>query len=198
MDGEGRLFVAEIGEEGAFVSEKLAEPAEEPGISLYQAVPKGKNMDLVIEKATEVGVGQIIPLISARSVAQPNDDSNKMERWRKLAESAARQSLRRNIPQLESPVSFSEAVDRASVSGVILHNHGDFPHLEEAVEGSPVNLLVGPEGGWSQEELSLAGERGLSFARLGPFRLRSETAGIVAVDRIRAALESRSEKELYP
>jgi 16S rRNA (uracil1498-N3)-methyltransferase len=170
---------------------------EEPGVSLYQAVPKGKSMDLVVEKATEVGVGSIVPLISDHSIAQPRENANKMDRWRRIIESAARQSLRRHIPELEYPVNFSEAVEQSSTAGIILHNHGDISPLEEVAERSPVSLLVGPEGGWSEEELSLAGERGLSFAYLGPFRLRSETAGVVATARLRAALEGSRGKEIY-
>jgi 16S rRNA (uracil1498-N3)-methyltransferase len=73
----------------------------------------------------------------------------------------------------------------------VLHNAAGLDPLEERV-GSPVSLFVGPEGGWSEEEIRLAGEAGLVCAQLGPYRLRSETAGMVAVARARAALESRN------
>jgi 16S rRNA (uracil1498-N3)-methyltransferase len=71
----------------------------------------------------------------------------------------------------------------------VLHNAPELARLEDVV-GSRVSLFIGPEGGWSEEEIRLAGEAGLAFARLGPYRLRSETAGIVAVARARAAVES--------
>ena len=190
VDGAGRLFVAELrGGRRADVVEEL-EPAgaEEVEVSLYQAVPKGGRMDLVVEKATEVGVSAIVPLLAERSVVNPRE--GKVGRWRRVAEAAARQSLRLRVPGVREPVPFERAVREVGEAGVLLHNT---PGLEavEAVVGSPVGLFVGPEGGWGESELRLAGEVGLAFAGLGPYRLRSETAGVVAVARARAALESR-------
>jgi 16S rRNA (uracil1498-N3)-methyltransferase len=82
-------------------------------------------------------------------------------------------------------VSFPVAARRVGDAGVLLHNALGLPRLED-VAGSRASLFVGPEGGWSEEEIRLAGEAGLAFAQLGPYRLRSETAGIVAVARARA------------
>ncbi|MDQ3910231.1 MAG: RsmE family RNA methyltransferase, partial [Actinomycetota bacterium] len=97
---------------------------------------------------------------------------------------------RLRVPDVLEPVEFREVVWRAGEGGVLLHNALGLPRLED-VAGSAVSLFVGPEGGWSEEELRVAGEAGLAIAQLGPYRLRSETAGIVAVARARAALESR-------
>jgi 16S rRNA (uracil1498-N3)-methyltransferase len=77
---------------------------------------------------------------------------------------------------------------------ILLHNEPDLPQLEEAVGGPTVCLFVGPEGGWSALELDLARENGFSVAQLGPYRLRSETAGMVAVARAMAALERTVDK----
>jgi 16S rRNA (uracil1498-N3)-methyltransferase len=117
--------------------------------------------------------------------------SRKVERWRRVAEAAARQSLRMGVPEVLDPVSFAGAARHAGDSGVLLHNALGLDPLEDVV-GSPVGLFVGPEGGWSKEEMGLAREAGLAFAQLGPYRLRSETAGLVAVARARAALAKRN------
>jgi 16S rRNA (uracil1498-N3)-methyltransferase len=192
VDGGGSLFCAELqGGDEALVLEALEAPAEvgeRVEVSLYQAVPKGGRMDLVVEKATEVGVTAVVPLLTGRGLVSPR--GGKVERWRRVAEAAARQSLRLRVPEVREPVAFAEAARDVGDGGVILHNAAGLDRLEEAV-GSPAALFVGPEGGWEEGELRLAEEAGLRFAGLGPFRLRSETAGIVAVARARGALEGR-------
>jgi 16S rRNA (uracil1498-N3)-methyltransferase len=190
VDITGRLFAAELREGGeAVVLEELAAPdVAETEVSLYQAVPKGGRMDLVVEKATEVGATSIVPLLTERGVVNPRE--GKVDRWRRVAEAAARQSLRLGVPKVSDPVSFSEAVSRVGEKGVLLHNDSGIPPVE-AVLGSPAGLFVGPEGGWSEGELRLAGDAGMPLGSMGPYRLRSETAGIVAVARALAALENR-------
>ena len=190
-----RLYTVEVREnrETIALEELPAHGSEGDGLTLYQAVPKGQRMDLVVEKATELGVETIVPLVTDHSVVQPR--GNKVERWRRLAEAAARQSLQLRVPEIREPMSFAQALREIGQENVVLlHNDDDLPALEDVVE-SPVGLFVGPEGGWSEEELRLAEEMGLAFARLGPYRLRSETAGMVAVARARAVLE-RSGKKL--
>ena len=171
VDADRRLFLAELRGRGeAYVLEAPEAPDhEELDLSLYQAVPKGGRMDLVVEKATEVGATRIVPLVTERGIVLPR--GGKVERWRRVAEAAARQSLRLRVPEVAEPVHFSQAV--RGVGG----------------DGDPVSLFIGPEGGWSEDELRDAEEAGLAMAQLGPYRLRSETAGMVAVARARAALE---------
>jgi 16S rRNA (uracil1498-N3)-methyltransferase len=190
VDGTGRLFAAGLREGGeAVVLEELAAPeVADTEVSLYQAVPKGGRMDLVVEKATEVGATSIVPLLTERGVVNPRD--GKVGRWRRVAEAAARQSLRLDVPKVSEPVPFSEVVSRVGEKGVLLHNDPGIPPVE-AVVGSPAGLFVGPEGGWSQGELRLAGDAGMPFGSMGPYRLRSETAGIIAVARALATLENR-------
>lgn len=164
---------------------------ERAEVWLYQAVPKGKRMDLLVEKATEVGVAGITPLVCERSVVRPGN--NKVERWRRIAESAARQALRLRVPEVTPPVTFGEAVGAVGDRGVLLHNVEGLDPLEARAASGARALLVGPEGGWSANEIEEALRCGLSLAQLGPFRLRSETAGVVAVARMRAVLENRGE-----
>ena len=189
-DRSGQLFTAELrGGRDAVVLEELAAPdLADTEVSLYQAVPKGGRMELVVEKATEIGISRIVPLLTARGVVSPRE--GKVGRWRRVAEAAARQSLRTSIPEVADPVPFSETVSRVGDGGVLLHNGSGLPPVE-AVVGSPVALFVGPEGGWEEGELRLAGEVGMPLGSLGSNRLRSETAGIVAVARAFATLENR-------
>jgi 16S rRNA (uracil1498-N3)-methyltransferase len=183
VDAGRRLFVAELRGGGeAAILEALETPVDDAEVSLYQAVPKGGRMDLVVEKATEVGVTRIVPLVTQRGMVEPR--GGKVERWRRVAEAAARQALRMEVPEVSEPMPFAEAVQEG---GVLLHNDPHLEPLEEAV-GSPARLFIGPEGGWSEEEMQLAAEAGLVFAQLGPYRLRSETAGLVAVARAMAVL----------
>jgi 16S rRNA (uracil1498-N3)-methyltransferase len=188
VDADRLLFLAELREGGeAFVIEALEAPdREDLDLSLYQAVPKGGRMDLVVEKATEVGATRIVPLVAERGIVRPR--GGKIERWRRVAEAAARQSLRLRVPEVAEPMGFSEAVREVGGEGVLLHNAPDLEPLE-AVVRDPVSLFVGPEGGWSEDELRMAEEAGLASVQLGPYRLRSETAGMVALARARAALE---------
>jgi 16S rRNA (uracil1498-N3)-methyltransferase len=193
VDGAGRLFAARLcgGREAAVVEELAAPNCTWVEISLYQAVPKGGRMDLVVEKATEVGATRIVPLLAERGIVNPRE--GKVWRWRRVAEAAARQSLRLSVPEVAAPVSFEDTASEVGESGVLLHNA---PNLRpvEAVVRTPASLFVGPEGGWSDGELRFAEEAGLNFGGLGPYRLRSETAGIVAVARTLGALQSRVER----
>ena len=190
VDGVGRLFVAELlkGREANIVEERPA-GSEDGNVTLYQAVPKGRHMDFVVEKATELGAARIVPLSAKRGVIKFSEGDGKVQRWRRVAEAAARQSLRLRVPEVGEVVPFSEGVCEAGETGVLLHNSSDLPPLEDVLPLPAVGLFVGPEGGWSGGELAMAKESGLLFASLGPYRLRSETAGMVAVARACAVLE---------
>jgi 16S rRNA (uracil1498-N3)-methyltransferase len=189
-DERGRLFAAELREgSNLSVAQELETAVDErTEVVLYQAVPKGRHMDLVAEKATEVGVSEIVPLITDYGVVKL-DGGYKVERWRRVCASAARQALRLRIPVVREPVSFADAVGEVGGRGLLLHNASRLPSLEERTPEGPVGLFVGPEGGWSAGEMEVARGVGMRVVQLGPYRLRSETAGIVAVARARAMLE---------
>ena len=192
VDGEGRLFVAELTEgRGAVVVEERPAPVDRGCVTLYQAVPKGRHMDLVVEKATELGVGRIVPLATEHGVVRLDRGDGKVERWRRVALAAARQSQRLRVPEVGEVVPFARAVEEAGENGVLLHNGPDLPWLEDAVANEAVSLFVGPEGGFSEGELALAAQKAVTLASLGPFRLRSETAGMVAVARACAVVPGR-------
>ncbi len=189
VDGAGRLFAAELTEgREARVTQEHTAPEDAGGVTLYQAVPKGRHMDLVVEKATELGVGAIVPLATEHGVVRLDRGDGKVERWRRVAVAAARQSQRLRVPEVREVVPFARAVEEAGEAGVLLHNGPNLPPLEGEIPDVTVSIFVGPEGGFSEGELALAVEKGLKLASLGPFRLRSETAGMVAVARSCAAL----------
>lgn len=176
------------------LEEISAREAGDNEVCLYQAVPKGKHMDLLVEKTTELGVGRVVPLSTERSIIGLDAIKKKVERWRRVAEAAARQSLQFRIPRIAEPITFKEALREAGERGVLLHNEDRLNPLERFVGSSPVSLFVGPEGGWSETEIEAAREAGLVFASLGPYRLRSETAGMVAVARTWAAMEQSAQR----
>jgi 16S rRNA (uracil1498-N3)-methyltransferase len=192
VDAARRLFAAELSDGGrsAVAIERLEAGEDRGEVTLCAAVPKGRHMDLVVEKATELGVGRVVPLITEYGVVRLDDGRSKLERWRRVAEAAARQSLRLFVPEVSEPVTFPEAAEEVGRSGVLLHNIGESPELEQVVEHPPVTVFVGPEGGWSEEEVEEAVGWGMSVARMGDFRLRSETAAIVAVARAMAVLDT--------
>lgn len=192
VDPDGRLLLAELREDGglAMALEALQATKDDATVTLYQAVPKGRHMDLVVEKTTELGVTRIVPVVSEHGVVRLSD--GKVDRWRRIAEAAARQSLRLSVPEIPYSVKFEEAVRESGDEGIMLHNGPGLARLEECVHGRTVSLFVGPEGGWSEDELRMAEEAGMPATVMGPYRLRSETAGIVAVARARAVLETSS------
>jgi len=185
----GSLSLARIDDRRVVtVVDRLDAGFEEVAVTLYQAVPKGGRMDLVVEKATEAGATRIVPLLTEHGEVNPRE--GKVDRWRRVAGAAARQALRLGVPEVPEPMTFGEALRDAGEAGVLLHNAPGADDVEDVV-GADVRLFVGPEGGWSDAELERAREAGLPVAGLGPYRLRSETAGVVAVARARAALERR-------
>lgn len=194
VDSEQRLFTVELneGRDALVLGEDYARE-DVIDVRLYQAVPKGKHMDLVVEKATELGVRSVVPLVTERGIVKL-EERKKVGRWRRVAEAAARQSFQLRVPEVRDPVRFAEAVREEGRRGVMLHNEEGLHGLEDFTRRLVVGLFVGPEGGWSEDELALSSEYGLSRAQLGPYRLRSETAGIVAVARARAAMERLAER----
>lgn len=188
LDGSGTAYLAVIKSARQVsvsldVRERLGAVPEPPGgIVLLQGVLKGRKMDLVVQKATELGVKEIVPLITERSQLR---ETRKLERWRKIALEAARQSGRTAIPPVRAPVNIREffRTGPGNLRGFIFWEEGGAPLGTGGMPatGEEVFSAVGPEGGFSREEVRLAGENGLKAATLGPLVLRAETAAIAAV-----------------
>ncbi|NJD56559.1 MAG: 16S rRNA (uracil(1498)-N(3))-methyltransferase [Nitrospirae bacterium] len=161
------------------------EPLPEPPlrIVLLQGLLKGEKMDLVIQKATELGVAQVIPVITERSLVR---ETRKLERWKKIAEEAARQCGRVSIPDIAEPRELSEAMKDVDASSpkIIFWEQGGAPFssvLGTAAGRERIILCTGPEGGFSEAEVSAANAEGFRTASLGQRILRAETAAIAAV-----------------
>lgn len=149
---------------------------------LYQCLLKKDNMEVVCEKATELGVAAIIPVLSSRVIKT----GLNTERAEHIIKEAAEQSLRGRLPALLPITSFSHAVDEATKEGenILFYEHADPGQATPSVNKKRINIFIGPEGGFSPEEVEYAKTHGFTIASLGNTRLRSETAAIVAVARI--------------
>ncbi len=200
-DGRGaeRLLEVESADRRSLVvivrEERLLPPGPGRSVTLAVAPPKGSRMETAIEKATEIGVGRILPMRTARSVVKGRGDSEKAERWERVAASATAQSGRAHAPEVLPTRTFDEAlVDLGEGTLLIAHAGLDAVSPVRALDGlrsgDPVAVLIGPEGGFSEEEVERARVAGARAITLGENRLRTETAAIVAVTLTIAAVES--------
>jgi 16S rRNA (uracil1498-N3)-methyltransferase len=145
-------------------------------VRLAMAVIQLEKFELVLQKATELGVRSFVPLITERVELRPERYANKRERWERILFEAVKQSGRTTIPRIEEPQELIDILRDGSTK--ILFDADAEPSSIDRLEA--VTLLIGPEGGWSEEELREARENGVHFQRLGPRRLRAETAAIAA------------------
>ncbi|MDP9266995.1 MAG: 16S rRNA (uracil(1498)-N(3))-methyltransferase [Acidobacteriota bacterium] len=166
----------ELGEEVA--------AAPEMQIELLLAVFKFDRMEWAIEKATELGVARILPVIAQRTEKHLAQSSAKRsDRWRRIAHEAAQQSRRVSPPEIAEPLELKDALAQSSAAGIVLAEGEEGKSLKQALAAAPrpVRLAVGPEGGWLAEELALFQKHGWQAASLGATILRAETAAIAAL-----------------
>ena len=175
-----RAVVETLGRDSATIRvvEPLASRESALAIHLAMAVIQLEKFELVLQKATELGVRSIVPLVTERVELRPERYSGKAERWNRIIFEAVKQSGRSAVPELAPPARFDDVV---SGGGVRILFDADADPDPLAGNPSEVTILIGPEGGWSDDELRLARQRGCRFERLGPRRLRAETAAIAAV-----------------
>lgn len=171
---------------GRVVNKSLAVSEPRTKITLYQALLKGSNFEFVLQKCTEIGVAGFVPIICERCVAG-EPDSKRLSRWRSIITEAAEVSRRGKLPVLHNPTSLTEAgksasgisllpweEERAKGIGDVLRSH------HQAKEIPEVSIFVGPEGGFSPNEVGFARSCGIVPVSLGRRILRAETAGLVA------------------
>ncbi len=194
FNGEGDCFKTRIAK--ADKREVIAEVIEKfpcdmesfLNIILVQGLLKGEKMDIIIQKTTELGVNRILPVISSRSQVK---ETKRILRWRKIAEEAARQCGRNMVPIIQEPMRFDDFFQNSSEkkNGLIFYEEGE-RRLAETVElikkkweegCEELYLAIGPEGGFTKEEIALAENKGLLVTRFGRRILRAETAAISAV-----------------
>ena len=172
-----------------------AEPAAR--VTLYLALlNKPDKFEWALQKCTEVGAAAFVPVLAARSVSGPPNPS-RYERWSRIIQEAAEQSGRTVLPALEPSLTFAEAIARASSGPAVIPALGTFPPIARVLDlapGGPTNLsiFVGPEGGFTPEEVAAAQSGGVEPVTLGPRTLRAETAAVVALS---LALQALGEME---
>jgi len=159
-------------------------------VTLAQALPKGQKMDWLVEKATELGVWQISPVITARTIAS----SAKLNRWRKLAKEAAQQSGRLFIPKITEPLNFTELIKQAKQYelAIIPWEKESARTLKVVLQNNKpkeILVLIGPEGGFSAQEVNQAESAGFIPITLGPRILRTETVGLALMSQLAYELE---------
>ena len=194
-DGEGREAVCKVASTDGWLlramerRESQSEAAVK--VSVYMALPKADKLEHVIQKATELGAYEIVTFPSARCVSRPDEKSlkKKLERWEKIAASAAEQSGRGRIPKVLVLGSFSEALTRAAQAdkALMFYEHEEALTLKMALSSggySTVSLLTGPEGGLEEAEVTQAREAGLQVCTLGKRILRCETAPLCALSAV--------------
>jgi len=176
FNGRGASFVAKYTTDGLQIVGAAPDREARVAIHLAMSIINLDKFDIVMQKATELGVRSIIPLVTDRVEIRAERYRGKAERWRKIVFEAVKQSGRSVIPIIEEPLPFDEIVKRDGMKIV-------FDADAEAASQQLTNvatLFIGPEGGWSERELQLAREHDCAFERLGIRRLRAETAAIVA------------------
>ena len=193
-DGEGKECLCAVVDSGWNLEvlerrESDSEPAVQ--VSVYMAFPKADKLEHVIQKATELGVYEIVAFPSARCVSKPDEKSlkKKLERWQKIAASAAEQSGRGRIPRVVVLPSYAEALTRGGEADLpmLFYENERATTLRMALKSHPyhtVSLLTGPEGGLEEKEVRQAMEAGLSVCTLGKRILRCETAPLCALSAV--------------
>ncbi len=145
-------------------------------VTLYASILKRENFELVVQKATEIGIAAIVPVISARTIKTGLNH----ERLRKIIIEAAEQSGRRSIPDLKEAISFADALAANHEMKILFEGEGT-PLLDgELKNKNDIAILIGPEGGWTEQEVALAKENNFLIRTMGSLTFRAETAAIVA------------------
>lgn len=178
---------------------------ELPGkIYLFQGLPKGDKMELIIQKAVELGVHEIIPVEMKRCVVRLDEKKaqKKRERWQQIAESAAKQSKRMLIPQIHPVINYSQAIAYAKEMDICLLPYEMAKGMKETKQiiskiqpGKTIGVFIGPEGGFEEKEVEEALEIGAKTITLGRRILRTETAGLTILSILMFHLENEETGE---
>jgi len=195
-DGSGNEYAAKIEKFGdGFVHTKIIESYKnktEPHVkvTLYQGLPKSDKMDFIIQKSVELGINRIVPVITERTVVKIDSEKDalkKCERWNRISQEAAKQCNRGIIPKVEIPIRFKDAVEQAKEKSlaVIPYEKEERNSLKQIIKSAgdvdEIAILIGPEGGFTEQEIEEAVSFGINSVTLGPRILRTETAGIVVL-----------------
>ncbi len=204
-NGQGKDFyciIADMSSDGVRVQiEKEEETATELKTKLYlfQGLPKKDKMELIIQKAVELGVHEIIPVITKRTIVKIEDkkkEQKKMERWETISLSAAKQSMRGLIPTIKEPMSYKEALKYAKNldAAIIPFEHAEGMNatkslIKDMKGKKSIGIFIGPEGGYEDDEITTAISEGVTPITLGKRILRTETAGLAILSVLMFELE---------
>ena len=158
-------------------------------IHLAQALSKGERMELVMQKSVELGVASITPLITERCAVKLDKErlEKKLHQWRSIVIAACEQSGRNKVPMVHPPVHLEDYIKTAQAQlKFILHPEGNATWRDYAIGSTDIDLIIGPEGGLSHDEITLTYQHGFSPLSLGPRILRTETAAITALSVLQA------------
>lgn len=201
---EGDRFIAVIEGQGQYIAritgagpskvvaviEQPIEAATEPEtqVWLFQCMPKAEKMDAIVQRATELGVAGIVPVSSSRTVPRPNGENaqSRYSRWRKIATESSELSGRLRVPEVTGLVSFAQALEMSREFDIKLMpwEQERCTSLKQSLAGprpARVFLMIGPEGGFSEEEAAQALAAGVLPVTLGPRMMRTENAGAAAL-----------------
>ncbi len=189
---ENRCGIEEFTSEGVLVKVLQKAPCtQEPSVqvTLYQSLTKGDKMDMIVQKAVELGVHRIVPVATSRCVSRPDEKSlrKKVERWQKIATGAAQQSCRGIVPEVSSCISFQEAVkesQKTDLSTIFYEGGGEKLSALVNKDVKSVAIFVGCEGGFDVSEVEFAKSEGVVPATLGKRILRAETAPLAGISAI--------------
>lgn len=166
-------------------------------ITLFQGIPKFDKMELIIQKNTEVGVKKIVPVLMERTVVKLDEKTanKKIERWQKIAEVAAKQSMRDILPEIENIIKLQDITKQDYDVVLVAYENEEKNMLKQELkklqgkDRYKIAIVIGPEGGISEKEIEILKNMGASFVSLGKRILRTETAGIVMSGNIMYELE---------
>ncbi len=209
-DGEGTFHTCAIQEvskeqiETQILESKEAETELNVKIILFQGLPKKDKMELIIQKAVELGVHEIVPVSTRFCVAKIEDakkEKKKLERWQEIAKAAAKQSGRGIIPQIKPVMTYKEALKAAAKMDKSVIPYEKAEGMKVAVDEigkmakcQSVGIFIGPEGGFAEEEIAGAIENGVTPISLGKRILRTETAGLCILSVLMFEIEKNSEE----
>ncbi len=195
-DGEGHDYLCSIREIGKdlvtldILEKKINQNESNIQITLYQGLPKGDKMEYIIQKCVELGVNRIVPTVMKRTVVKIRESSGKGQRWQRISEEAAKQSGRGIVPVVCEPIQFEDAVEGFSPDTlyVLPYENEKNTSLKEVLRENSsytkIAIIIGPEGGFDEEEVNLAEKKGAHIVTLGPRILRCETAPVAAVSAV--------------
>jgi 16S rRNA (uracil1498-N3)-methyltransferase len=159
--------------------QQVEKPPVSAGLIIASAVPKGERADWMVEKLSELGVSEFIPLLTQRSVVHPQGEA-KMQRWQRLATESAKQCRRNGVMRIGELTKLPDAISRTQRGWYLSTQGGESLLNSRHGQDIPVTLFIGPEGGWTEEEIQLFTDAQIHPARLTQTILRIETAAIAA------------------